>query len=75
MTTPATDPAVAQAVFASGDTVPPRYGAGSLADVLPGVLAALGVPGLPDPLGLAGGALAGVRRVAALRPLAQAAPQ
>lgn len=57
---------VAGAVFASGPPVPPRYGAGSLADVLPGVLAALGVPGVPDPLGLATGALAGVRRVAVL---------
>ena len=45
--------------------VAPGYGRASLAEVLPGVLAALGVPGLPDPLGLAG-ALAGVRRVAVL---------
>src|SRR6266508_964617 len=36
-----------------------------LADVLPSALAALGVPA-PDPLRLAGGALAGVRRVAVL---------
>lgn len=43
----------------------PRYGAASLADVLPGVLAALGVPHAPDPLDLAG-LLAGVRRVAVL---------
>jgi len=45
--------------------VAPGYGRASLAEVLPGVLATLGVPGLPDPLGLAG-ALAGVRRVAVL---------
>jgi hypothetical protein len=45
--------------------VPPRYGEANLTDVLPGVLAALGVPGPPDPLGLAG-QLAGVRRVAVL---------
>ena len=48
------------------DLVRPRYGAGSLADVLPSVLASLGVPGAPDPLGLAAGPLAGVRRVAVL---------
>jgi hypothetical protein len=42
----------------------PRYGQASLADVLPGTLAALGVPA-PDPLGLRA-ALAGVRRVAVL---------
>ncbi len=47
------------------DLVRPRYGGGSLADVLPSALAALGVPA-PDPLRLAGGALAGVRRVAVL---------
>ena len=46
--------------------VHPRYGAGSLADLLPSVLAALGVPGSADPLGFVGGALAGVRRVAVL---------
>ena len=45
--------------------VRPRYGDASLTDVLPGVLAALGVPGAPDPLDLAG-QLAGVRRVAVL---------
>lgn len=45
--------------------VPPTYGSGSLAEVMPGVLTALGVPGLPDPLGL-GDRLAGVRRVAVL---------
>jgi hypothetical protein len=43
----------------------PRYGEASLTDVLPGVLAALGVPDSPDPMGLAG-QLAGVRRVAVL---------
>ncbi len=48
----------------------PRYGENTLADVLPGVAAALGVPvhrdGLPpDPLDLTG-ALAGARRVAVL---------
>jgi hypothetical protein len=48
------------------DVVRPRYGEASLADVLPGVLAALGLPGMADPLGLAAGALAGVRRVAVL---------
>ncbi len=46
--------------------VRPAYGVASLADVLPGVLAALGVPGAEDPLGLATGALAGVRAVAVL---------
>ncbi|MGS2619149.1 alkaline phosphatase family protein [Micromonospora sp. LZ34] len=45
--------------------VTPRYGTGSLADVLPSALAVLGVPGATDPLGLAG-ALAGVRRIAVL---------
>ncbi|MEH1102054.1 alkaline phosphatase family protein [Micromonospora sp. CPCC 205561] len=45
--------------------VRPRYGDGSLADVLPAALAVLGVPGAADPLGL-GVALAGVRRVAVL---------
>jgi hypothetical protein len=43
--------------------VRPRYGHGSLADVMPSVLHALGVPGEPDPLGLAP-LLAGVRRIA-----------
>jgi hypothetical protein len=52
------------------DLVPPAYGAASLADVLPGAAAALGVAvdrgGLPaDPLGLTD-ALAGARRVAVL---------
>jgi hypothetical protein len=45
--------------------VRPRYGEASLADVLPGVLAALGVPDAADPLGLVT-ALDGVRRVAVL---------
>src|SRR5690242_1382815 len=44
----------------------PRYGDASLADVIPGVLSALGLPGVADPLGLAAGPLAGVRRVAVL---------
>jgi Type I phosphodiesterase / nucleotide pyrophosphatase len=52
------------------DLVPPAYGAASLADVLPGAVAALGVSvdrgGLPaDPLGLTD-VLAGARRVAVL---------
>jgi hypothetical protein len=46
-------------------SVRPRYGEASLADVLPGVLTGLGVPGASDPLGL-GGALAGVRTVVVL---------
>lgn len=45
--------------------VRPRYGEASLAEVLPGVLAVLGVPGAADPLRLAA-ALDGVRRVAVL---------
>jgi len=45
--------------------VRPEYGAASLADVLPSVLAVLGVPGASDVLGLAG-PLAGVRRVVVL---------
>jgi hypothetical protein len=52
------------------DLAVPRYGTATLADVLPGVAAALGVPvrrgGLPaDPLGLTD-ALGGARRVAVL---------
>ncbi|WP_433534917.1 alkaline phosphatase family protein [Micromonospora sp. CA-249363] len=43
---------------------PDRAG-GRLADVLPSALAVLGVPGSPDPLGLAS-ALTGVRRIAVL---------
>ncbi|GAA1419768.1 alkaline phosphatase family protein [Catellatospora coxensis] len=45
--------------------VAPRYDEGTLADVLPGALAALGVPGIADRLGLAA-RLDGVRRVAVL---------
>jgi hypothetical protein len=45
--------------------VRPRYGEASLADIMPSVLAVLGVPGSPDPLGLAA-QLDGVRRVAVL---------
>ncbi|MEV1330124.1 nucleotide pyrophosphatase/phosphodiesterase family protein [Micromonospora costi] len=45
--------------------VAPRYGDGSLADVLPSALAVLGVPGAVDRLGLTE-RLAGVRRVAVL---------
>lgn len=50
------------------DLVRPRYGGGCLADVLPSALAALGAgpDAAPDLLGLAGGPLAGVRRVAVL---------
>ncbi|MFF5172070.1 alkaline phosphatase family protein [Micromonospora sp. NPDC000089] len=47
------------------DVVAPRYGGGSLADVLPSALAVLGVPGAVDLLGLAP-RLAGVRRIAVL---------
>ncbi|MBS2550419.1 alkaline phosphatase family protein [Catenulispora sp. NL8] len=35
------------------DLVLPAYGRGALSDLLPAVLAALGVPGAPNPLGLA----------------------
>jgi hypothetical protein len=45
--------------------VHPRYGSGSLADLLPAALAVLGVPGTVDVLGLAE-PLAGVRRIAVL---------
>jgi hypothetical protein len=45
--------------------VRPAYGTASLADVLPGALAVLGVPGGADPLDLRG-LLPGVRRVAVL---------
>ncbi len=48
------------------ELIGPRYGAASLADVMPSALATLGVPGSADPLGLAEGALAGVRRIAIL---------
>jgi hypothetical protein len=43
----------------------PRYGAASLADLLPSCLAVLGVPGEPDVLDLGSG-LDGVRRIAVL---------
>ncbi|WP_117209716.1 alkaline phosphatase family protein [Allorhizocola rhizosphaerae] len=43
----------------------PDYSRGTLADVLPGALTALGMTGLSDPLGLAS-TLEGVRRVAVL---------
>lgn len=43
----------------------PRYGGGSLADLLPSALTALGLPG-PDPLGLRTGPLAEIRRLAVL---------
>ncbi|HEX6968521.1 MAG TPA: nucleotide pyrophosphatase/phosphodiesterase family protein [Micromonosporaceae bacterium] len=46
-------------------TVHPRYGTGSLAEVLPSVLAVLGVPDVSDRLGLAD-ELAGARRIAVL---------
>nr|BFE66088.1 alkaline phosphatase family protein [Dactylosporangium thailandense] len=45
------------------DPIEPRYGHDSLADVMPTALHALGVPGEPDALHLAG-ALEGVRRIA-----------
>jgi len=52
-----------------GDQVRPAYGSGSLAELLPGVLAGLrlgpGTGGVADPLGLAG-RLAGIRRVVVL---------
>jgi hypothetical protein len=48
------------------EVVHPRYGTASLADVLPGVLGALGLAGMADPLGLGSGPLAAVRRVAVL---------
>lgn len=47
------------------EPVRPRYGAQSLADVMPSALAVLGVPGAADPLGLVG-PLEGVRRMAVL---------
>ena len=49
-----------------GASVRPAYGQESLSDVLPSVLAALGVPDAPDRLGLSTGVLAGVRSVAVL---------
>lgn len=45
--------------------IAPRYGEGSLADVLPSALAVLGVPDSPDPLGLRT-RLDGIRRIAVL---------
>lgn len=45
--------------------IAPRYGAASLADILPAALAVLGVPGATDVLGLTT-ALDGVRRIAVL---------
>ncbi|TDC30554.1 nucleotide pyrophosphatase/phosphodiesterase family protein [Micromonospora sp. KC213] len=64
---PPTGPAPAAPVPDGGPlaVVPPRYGGGSLADVVPSALAVLGVPGAVDLLGLAP-RLAGVRRVAVL---------
>jgi hypothetical protein len=50
---------------AVGGIVRPRYGGGSLADVLPSVLAVLGVPDATDLLGLRA-TLDGVRRIAVL---------
>lgn len=47
------------------DVVRPAYGRNSLAELLPSVLAVLGVPAAPDALGLAA-RLAGVRRIAVL---------
>ena len=46
--------------------VRPRYGEASLADIMPGVLASLGVPGAVDPIGLATGPLAQARVVVVL---------
>jgi hypothetical protein len=45
--------------------VPPRYHEASISDILPGVLSALGVGGLPDPLSL-GQTHAGLRRAVVL---------
>ena len=45
--------------------IAPDYEAGTLADVIPGALAALGMPGMPDRLGLAAH-LEGVNKVAIL---------
>ncbi|MFG2061367.1 alkaline phosphatase family protein [Micromonospora sp. NPDC048871] len=60
-----TDPAATPAPPPFLAPVVPEYGGRSLADVLPSALAALGVPGAVDLLGLAD-ELAGVRRVAVL---------
>src|SRR5262249_18224692 len=50
---------------AGSGLIRPAYGSASLADVLPGVLAALGVPGSADPLNLTE-ALAGAQSVVVL---------
>jgi hypothetical protein len=49
-----------------GELVRPAYGVDSLADVMPGALASLGVPGARDPLGLSDQELAGVTGIAVL---------
>ena len=46
--------------------ISPLYGAASLADVMPSVLACLGVPGAPDTLDLAATPMAGARRIVVL---------
>ena len=46
--------------------VSPRYGTASLADLMPSLLAVLGVPGATDRLGLSDSVLAGVRKIAVL---------
>ena len=48
------------------ETLRPAYGTGTLADVMPTALAALGVPGSPEPVLLGRTELSGVRRVAVL---------
>jgi hypothetical protein len=54
-TTPgAAVPSPATPLRATG-IVPPRYGTGSIIDIVPSVLSALGATGLGDPLGLAAG--------------------
>jgi hypothetical protein len=57
---------VSAAKVAGNALIRPRYAQASLADVMPGVLAALGVPDAPDPLGLAKGPLAGIKCVVVL---------
>jgi hypothetical protein len=57
---------VSGAQVAGRAIIHPRYGDASLADIMPSVLASLGVPGASDPLGLANGPLAGVRLVLVL---------
>ena len=54
------------------EVVRPRYGAASLADILPSALTVFGVPGTRDRLGLAA-ELDGVRRLAVLLMLLAAA--